>query len=168
MDSSPQAFSPSVVYRSILAVDIEGFSSSHRTDRDRIAVREAMHRILDRALAGSAIGREGAHIEDRGDGLVMVLPPAVPQHLLVTAIPNSLARALREHNQAQPPETRIRLRMAVHAGYIGQDEYGVVGLPVDEVFRLLDDKAARNAMADPSIDLALVASQWVYEDVIHE
>ncbi len=54
--------------------------------------------------------------EDRGDGVLVLVPPQVPKAVLVTRVPLELAAALTRHNRACGHAARIRLRMAVHDG----------------------------------------------------
>ncbi len=44
------------VPRTILALDIEGFTRPERIDRDRLELRDAVYRLLGRALRRAGIG----------------------------------------------------------------------------------------------------------------
>jgi hypothetical protein len=73
----------------------------------------------------------GLYLEDRGDGVLILVASEVPRSLLAERIPEGLAEALAEHNRAHGPSAWIRLRLAVHVGEVYQDEHGVVGTAVN-------------------------------------
>ncbi|MFD0538782.1 hypothetical protein ACFQY7_38695 [Actinomadura luteofluorescens] len=60
----------------IMAVTITGFSRPDRADHHRVALRDAMYHVLQRAVDKSIEGGwNDVYTEDRGDGLLMVFPP---------------------------------------------------------------------------------------------
>ena len=129
-------------------------------------MRRELYRSLCDAFAQSGVSWQDCYHEDRGDGMLVLVPPEVPKQVVVAEVPRNLAASLAEHNQSQPAETRIRLRLAVHAGEIEHDEHGVVGNAINLAFRLLEAKPLKRALASSSGVLAIVASQWFYEEVI--
>jgi tetratricopeptide (TPR) repeat protein len=104
--------------------------------------------------------------EDRGDGALILVPPDVPKDLLVGEVFFDLAAALDRRSSRADPATRMRLRVAVHAGEIHQDEHGVVGDAITHAFRLLDAKAARSALRASDRPMVLIASDWFFGEVI--
>jgi len=104
--------------------------------------------------------------EDRGDGILIVLPPEVHKSLLVELIPSALVAALTAHNRAHPDEEGIRLRMSLHAGEVRYDQHGVTGQAVNWAFRLVDAKLLKAALASSSWVLAIIASSWFFDQVI--
>ena len=78
------------------------------------------------------------YCEDRGDGALILVPPEVPKSLLVVHVAEELSSVLRSRSEAQPPESRIRVRLVVHAGEVHRDEYGVAGTAINVAFRLLE------------------------------
>ncbi|HEX5404465.1 MAG TPA: hypothetical protein VFX16_19435, partial [Pseudonocardiaceae bacterium] len=70
------------------------------------------------------------------------------------------------HNRAHPAEERIRLRLALHAGEITYDDYGVTASSITHAFRLVDADALRTSFARSSAILAIVSSDWFYDEVI--
>ncbi len=129
----------------ILCIDIEGFAAPHRTDADQIAVRDAFYSALRSAFAGGGLVWEDCYLEDRGDGALVLVPPAVPTHILLAAVSNELAAVLREHNRNHRPEARIRLRLSIHAGEVQDDSHGMVGQSINLAFRLLDSPSFKRA-----------------------
>lgn len=147
----------------ILAVDVEGFGA-WRTNPDLLAVREGLYRCLRKAFAQSGIPFHTCYHEDRGDGALFLIPPEVPKQFLVTGLPTALCAALRQHHEECG--IRIRLRLALHAGEVHRDDYGVVGSAVNFVFRLLDAAPLKQALAGSRGALAVIVSPWFFEEVI--
>lgn len=58
------------------------------------------------------------------------------------------------------------IRMAVHAGEVCRDARGVAGAAVNAAFRLLEAEPLKRALASSSGVLAVIASQWFFEEVI--
>ena len=113
------------VHRTIVVVDVEGFGDRRRTDRHQIAVRDGLYRTVEKAFQQAGIPWDAEAREDRGDGMFVLIPPEVPKSLFVEALPSALAAALEAHNGARAGQERIRLRMALHAGEVNYDQYGV-------------------------------------------
>jgi class 3 adenylate cyclase len=152
--------------KAILGVDIEGFADRRRTNPDQIVMRDGLYRCLGTAFARSGITWTACYHEDRGDGALILVPPDVPKNLLVAHFPQELSVALRSHNEAHAAETRIRVRLVVHAGEVHQDGYGVAGTAINVAFRLLEARALKQALVETPGLVAVIASQWFFEEVI--
>ncbi|MBB4905918.1 ATP-binding protein [Actinophytocola algeriensis] len=154
------------LHGTIVVVDVVGFGDLRRTNTHQVNVRTALYRIVDDAFARSGVNWTGCHHEDRGDGILVVLPPTAAKAPLVESLPGHLLGLLSEHNAARDPEERIRLRVALHAGEVHHDDHGVAGRAVTHAFRLVDAPAFRAVAAGSSGDLAVIASAWFYEEVV--
>lgn len=170
--ASPGRLATAPVYRSILAVDIQGSTSATRTDPVKERLRTQLYRLLDQALAG--VGLDERHHDptsDRGDGLLLLLHPVdeVPKTLLLGGLLPGLAARLAAYNRGAPPAERLLLRAALHAGEVHHDPNGPFGGPIDVTFRLLEAaafKAHRRRRGEP---LVLVVSGDIYRSVVwHE
>jgi tetratricopeptide repeat protein len=153
-------------HRTILLVDVEAFSNSSRTDLDRVAVREGLYQALEQALSTSGIPWDSSHKEDRGDGVLVLARPELPKAPFTETLPTKLAAALQRHNATHQKAERIRLRMALHAGEIHHDSHGVAGASLNLAFRLLDCPSLKDALAGSPGVLALIASEWFFDEVI--
>ncbi|MBV9445875.1 MAG: tetratricopeptide repeat protein [Streptosporangiaceae bacterium] len=147
-------------------MDVEGFGDSHRSDAHQVAVREGLYRALEMAFSASGIPWAECYREDRGDGVLVLVPPHVPKALFAMSLPEHLAEALREHNAVHSVKAQIRLRMALHAGEMYLDRHGATGRSVNLVFRLLEASELRLALARASGVLALIVSSWFFEEVV--
>jgi hypothetical protein len=151
---------------SFLVVDVDSFSHSSRSDSVRVRVRKAMYEGLDWSLGGVELGLDDCYHEDRGDGVMVLVPPRVKAELLLTTVLDRLRTALRHHNEAASEAAQLRLRVAVHVGEAESDGHGIVSTALTHAFRLLDAEPLKAAVRAADTRLALVVSRRVYEDVV--
>ncbi|TYB43552.1 ATP-binding protein [Actinomadura chibensis] len=156
----------SLVHRSIVCVDIESFGDPGRTDADRLAIRAGLYGVLSAAFDGSGVPWQGCYREDRGDGALILVPSEVSKEVLVTDLPVRLAAELAAHDRTRDRRTRIRLRVAAHAGEVRHDDYGVAGTAINLAFRLLEAEPFKRILAHSSGLLALVVSDLLYASVV--
>jgi WD40 repeat protein len=157
---------PVALHKAILGVDIEGFADRRRTNPDQIRVREGLYRCLQEAFARTGIAWDLCYREDRGDGALILVPPEIPKNLLVSRFPQELSISLQAHNQAHPAASRIRVRLVVHGGEVHRDKHGVVGTAVNVAFRLLEATELKHALRSSPGQVALIASDWFYQEVV--
>jgi hypothetical protein len=163
---------PDAVHRAIVVVDIAESTHPIRTNHDRLVIRAAMYDALEQAF-----GRQDwpqCLRYDRGDGVLILVPPDVPKARLVTGLPVRLETALACHNAAMEERggeravaTQIQLRVAVNAGEVTFDEHGVLGQAIDHTFRLVDAAELKAALAGSMDACALIVSDWFYGDVVY-
>jgi class 3 adenylate cyclase len=158
--------SGSSLYRAIFGVDVAGFGHPSRDDNVQIAIRRALYGILEDAWIGSGYSWDECLHEDRGDGVLIIAPPSVPLATLIDPMLHLIRAGLRRHNKLSSEPARIRLAAALHAGHVRCDDYGVAGVAVNHMFRLLDAIPLRNALNEPFVDLAFVASEHIYDAII--
>jgi hypothetical protein len=118
------------------------------------------------AFGHAGIPWDGCGHEDRGDGVLVLVPAELPKGLLAESVPSALVTALRAHKSTHSGQERIRLRMALHAGEVNYDEHGVTAASVNLAFRLLDCSPLKEALARSSGVLAVIASSWFFEEVV--
>ncbi|MFD0903984.1 cyclic nucleotide-binding domain-containing protein [Actinomadura sediminis] len=150
----------------IMFTDIAGYSSAHRDDGDRLAVKSTMYELLQEAFTMSNVPWHACHREDRGDGALIVVPPEVPTTSLVDPLIAWLAARLRRHNGRAGELARFQLRLALHVGPVTPDGQGVSGWPLIQASRLLDAGPFKDRLAATGADLGFIASAFVYESVI--
>jgi hypothetical protein len=153
---------------SLFLCDIASFGHPARSDLDRTAVRTALYDGLRRSFDEEGIPFWGCYQEDRGDGVLVAVPPQVDTAVLLTSLVERLRAEVRRHNTVSAATSQMRLRLAVHTGVVRSDGKGLVGTAVNHAFRLLDADELRQALRESGADLALIASQRVYDDVIRQ
>ncbi|WP_067454381.1 hypothetical protein [Actinomadura macra] len=154
------------VHHTIVCVDVAKFGDDRRTTPHQVAVRDGLYRALHTAFDRSGADWGDCYHEDRGDGALVLVPSEVPKARLSAGLPPALTAALDEHNQIHAEESRIRLRLALHAGEVRHDAQGATGNALTHAFRLLDAPAIKEALdASPHV-LAVIASDWFFEEVI--
>ena len=158
------------MYRSILAVDIEG--STKRTNPVMEELREEVYRLVVEALYVAGIASQHHDpFTDRGDGVLVLLRPAdeFPKPLLLSPLIPILASLLVAHNSGISPADQpriLRLRTVIHAGEVHYDENGPFGEDLDVAFRLLNAPRFKTHLKNATVPLALVASDYIYQTII--
>jgi tetratricopeptide (TPR) repeat protein len=149
-----------------MVVDVERFGDRSRTNLNQLAIREGLYKALIQAFRESGVAWANCVSEDRGDGALILIPPDVAKTRLVTSLPARLVWGITRHNATCMVPERIRLRVALHAGEVCHDAHGVAGAAVNHTFRLAEAPALRSALdASPGV-LALVVSDWFYDEVV--
>ena len=154
------------VHRAIVVVDVEGFGDRRRTNTHQVAVRDGLYRVMRDAFGRAGVSWDDCGREDRGDGVLVLVPAEVPKGLLAESLPSALAAGLRAHNGGRPGPEQIRLRVALHAGEVRYDEHGVTGASVNLAFRLLEAAVLKAALAGSPGVLAVIVSSWFFEEVV--
>ncbi len=160
--------STSPLDRMIVVVDIAGFTDPSRARPDRLAVRQGMYglQVLKNAFAESDVDFDSCETEDRGDGVLVLLPPDTPKAVVADRLPDRIVVALRRYNWPRVPRARMRLRFGLNSGDVLFDGSGWVGDAIDTAFRILDAPMAKEALAESDQIVAFVSSQRFFDDVI--
>lgn len=157
------------VYRSILAVDIQGSTAAMRTDPVKERLRQKLYGLLDQALAGAGIKEQHQDpTSDRGDGFLLLIHPVddVPKTQLLGSLISELTAGLAAYNRGVPPAEQLLLRAALHAGEIHHDPNGPFGHPIDVTFRLLEARKFKAYRRQRSAPLVLIVSGDIYRSVV--
>jgi len=158
---------PRYEYRALLACDIAG--SAGRGEQRLQEIREALRSALFDALGFADLDSRDFAYLDTGDGCRLVAPAALPKARLLVPLLPELSSRIREHNRQAGPGTRLRVRVAVHAGEIRFDPEGTVsGAPFEALARLLDSPPLRHAALTGTggTPVAAILSQHVYEETV--
>jgi hypothetical protein len=153
-------------YRTIVAVDIEGFGHPSRDDPVRMVLRKTLGDQLTWALDRAGIDLGLSERFDTGDGCFMVLDPRVSKARLLDAAVWFLPTTLGRWNRQVADPARIRLRVAVNAGELLRDVSGWAGEALNTTFRLLDAGVVKAALKASSVPLVLVVADAVYQGIV--
>jgi hypothetical protein len=149
----------------MFAVDIASFGRRQDPAIQR-HLRSTIHRIVRESCDAIGLPWDKSHHEDRGDGLFVIVHPQTSIEDLLGPLVTELLAGTRAHNKISNLAAQIRLRVAIHAGYIHLDEHGATGPALIHLFRLLNAPAFRAALDDFCTDLVLIVSDYLYEEVI--
>ncbi|MTE19441.1 hypothetical protein F0L17_09935 [Streptomyces sp. TRM43335] len=149
----------------IMVLDIENFST--RTDPIQRSLRGAMYGVLREAVGQAGLPEAEVVVEDRGDGVLMLIPATVsPVDLagsLVRALDDGLAEAAAIFNEAHA----MRFRVALHQGLVTRDGEGWSGDAVNTASRLVDAQPLREVLrAATGSRLVFVVSDEIHRSVI--
>ena len=147
----------------IILSDVAGFGARTRTDEDRRIIREALLSITHTVLQDIP---DVWSWDDRGDGLLTVIPPSVPTGRIIEQLHRELPGALEEHNRAYHEAARIHLRVAICVGPVASYRMGVSGEAIIVTARLVDAPILKKAMEISRASLGVIASTFIYESVI--
>jgi transcriptional regulator with XRE-family HTH domain len=150
----------------MVAVDIAEFTRLDRDDDTRRYMREALYRILERAFDESGIPWTACSTEDRGDGVLVVVPPDLTPRGIIDPLPERLRSLIRLHNHVSSAAANMQLRVAAHLGPTDHDEHGFVGTDVNYLFRMLEARPLKHMLVGSEADLALIISDYVYDNVV--
>jgi tetratricopeptide (TPR) repeat protein len=154
------------VHRTMVLVDVEGFGDQRRTLPHQLATREGLYRIVTQALEAAGVPWDACYREDRGDGVIILVPPQYPKAPLVEVLPEALARAIRAHNNTSHHAQHVRLRLAIHAGEVAFDQHGATSTSLTTACRLLDALPVKKALADSPGLVVMVVSQAMFHEVV--
>jgi hypothetical protein len=150
----------------IFAVDVAGFTDVKRDDEVQLAVRDAMYEVLIGAFNGARLPWDECLHEDRGDGILIIIPAKMPSATVVDPLLDHVRAGLRRHNRLASDAAAIQLRAAVHIGEVYSDAYGLAGMAINHLFRLLDAPVFKQALADSGADVGLIVSDYYFESVV--
>ncbi|MBB5959279.1 class 3 adenylate cyclase [Saccharothrix tamanrassetensis] len=146
-------------YRSIFVVDIAGFG--RWSNPLQIVARDVLTNAVRDAFRVAGIRWNDLGVQDRGDGMMVLIPGQVSKvDILDPFLPRLTAR-LRRHNETAAP--RIRVRLSLHAGEVHRDAHGWVGSDLNTACRLADADPVRAKLAG---DAVLVVSDVLYQSVV--
>jgi hypothetical protein len=146
----------------VVATDVVGFGGPVRNDEDRSIVRRAMLDMTHSALHGM----QGCLFEDRGDGMLIVAPAAVPTQAVVQRLTGALPPALRRHNRVYNVCAQIQMRIAVDRGLVESEGWGMTGRAVSRAVRLLEAPALSQEISSSRANMGVIVSSDVYDTAI--
>lgn len=149
----------------VLLTDVVGFAAPYRSDRDRRIIRQADHDMMRTSLGPVW---SACVSEDQGDGLLIVVPPAIPTARVMECLHRELPAELRMHNRTYGKPVRIQLRIAVNAGPVMGDSLGMSGEAIIRATRLLDAPVLKEAIRSTGASLGIIASDFVYDTAIRQ
>lgn len=150
----------------LFAADIAGFTARERDDDIRWYLHEELYKLLEMAFDSAGIPWNRCFREDRGDGVLTVLPPGTACKNVIGPLPESLRGLIRRHNHVFRDAAGIQLRTAAHIGPVDHDGHGFIGSDINLLFRMLNAPPFKRALTDSSAELALIISEYLYQNIV--
>lgn len=142
-----------------VVADVERFS--RLTNPEQLAAHEWLYALFGHAFDAAGIALSQCGQEDRGDGVLVVVPATVPRPSVVDGLLGHLSVATGwPRPDGRPP---IRLRVAAHCGDVHHDGRGFVGAEVNHTFRLVESPVLRRALARTRGNCAILVSDALYQ-----
>jgi hypothetical protein len=147
----------------VLVLDTE--RAAERAPRERMRVRSELHRIGTLACASAQVPDGRTAQQSDGDTALLLIDAPLP--VVVDDVVEALLDGIRERNAEVNPTDRIRVRVAVHSGYVLGDEHGWTGEPLGVAGELgRADRFASVLDAAGKAQAAVIVSDTVYQDVV--
>jgi hypothetical protein len=157
--------SDAALFRLVAVVDMERYSA--RGNLEQLASQRDLDRALHAAASGAGLDRTHWQEQVGGDGELAVLPADTDPASVIADFTRELHTCLGEINSSRRPDTRLRLRLAVHFGLLMDAPFGPAGSAPVVASRLLNAQPLYEAMADaPGANLALIISKQLYDDIV--
>jgi hypothetical protein len=150
----------------VFAADIVDFTRPDRDDDIRLYLHEQLYEYLRRAFDGADVPWDKCFREDRGDGVLVVIPPEISVKGLIDPLPEKLRALIRRHNHVSAEAAKMQLRAAVTIGPLEHDGHGFVGTDVNLAFRMLAARPLKRMLAENHAEFGLVVSDFVYRDLV--
>jgi hypothetical protein len=147
----------------VVLTDVVAFGALHRNDEDRRIIRQALYEMTQDLL--DRLG-EVCSCEDRGDGILLVIPPSIPTVTVMEHLHQELPLGLRKHNRTYGEHLQVQLRVAVNVGPVVSDQMGMSGEAIIRTARLLDAPPLKEGIAESRAALGIITSTFVYETAI--
>jgi hypothetical protein len=150
----------------LVAVDIAGFTRPDRDNAIRRYLHEELYRVLQKAFDDSGIPWASCCHEDRGDGVLIVVPPGIACKGIIDPLPERLRTLIRLHNYVCRSAADMQLRAAAHIGPVDHDGHGFIGSDIDFLFRMLEARPLKRTLTSSGHELALIVSDYVHLNVV--
>ena len=152
-------------HRSIMVLDLTGFGGWD--NRAQLRARVVLRAAVRSAFRASGVRWSRLSVEDRGDGLIVLVPATVCKVALIDPWLAELTSALEVANAGVRQENRLRLRVVLHAGEVHRDRAGWAGSDLNLACRLVGNAHAYRLLRDlPETTVALTVSPVIYDGVV--
>ena len=146
----------------VILTDVVAFSARMRTDGDRLTIRKSLSSMIQAAIHGYS----GVRSEDRGDGILIVIPPEFPTAKIMNQLLRVLPPALDQHNRSHRDPAQFQLRLSVNVGPVVSDDMGVSGEAIIVAARIVEAPAFKEAFIESTARLGIIVSPFVYDTVV--
>jgi Cyclic nucleotide-binding domain len=147
----------------VVAASVLGFDRMLCGTGDRRIMHTAMVEMTRSALAGMS---EDCWFEDRGDGVLVIVPPAVPTPAIMERLTGTLPAAVRWHNRIYNVFAQVQMRIAVDTGPVNSQDQVMADEVLGQAGQLLKTPALTRAISRSRANLGMIVSSSVYDTAI--
>lgn len=107
---------PDPINHWIVLLDIEDFSL--RPETYQATLSDEMYQVVEFALARAGLDLDRCSVQDRGDGVLILLPATTSPTTLLRELVRGLEDALADHHGKYNEDHRMRLRVGANQGLV--------------------------------------------------
>ncbi|MFI9154878.1 hypothetical protein [Streptomyces sp. NPDC053367] len=149
----------------IVLLDIEDFSL--RPETAQATLHEELYHVVEFALGRAGLDFAACAVQDRGDGMLLLVPIGTSPTRLLRELMRGLEDALVEHRGKYNDEHRMRLRVGLHQGLVIRRGERWTGNAVNDLARLVDAGPVKQVLARAGrAHLVLVVSDEIHRSVV--
>lgn len=149
----------------VVLVDIE--DSSQRPDSVQLVLHKGVYDVATSTLKRVGVNFGDELVGDRGDGMLIMLPPTLSPPVLLRELVRGLDDALSDHRRAHNDAYRMRLRVGLQTGLVARDGDRWTGTTINELHQLVSADEVRQALkAADHANMVFVVPDSLYTGVV--
>ncbi|MFF4401612.1 hypothetical protein [Streptomyces sp. NPDC001480] len=149
----------------IVLLDIEDFSL--RPETTQATLHQSMHQVVAFALRRAGLDLDTCPWQDRGDGMLLLIPVGTSPTRLLRELVRGLEDALVAHSGQYNHDHRMRLRVGLNQGLVIQQGQLWTGNAINDLARLVDAGPVKQVLARAGrAHLVVVVSEDVHQKVV--
>lgn len=151
--------------RVIVLADIEGFGL--RSDSAQHVLHKDVYDAMEAALRRAGVDLDSMQTSDRGDGMLMLLPPNLGMTVLLREMVRGLDDTLIEHRRRHSEAYRMRLRVGIGSGQVMRQGDLWTGRAINELNQLVNaDQVKKRLKGVEGARMVFVVGDHLYHQVV--
>ncbi|MBW8738578.1 MAG: hypothetical protein JF621_16095 [Streptomyces turgidiscabies] len=149
----------------IVLLDIEDFSL--RPENAQATLHEELYDVVEFALGRAGLCFADCPVQDRGDGMLILVPVDTSPTRLLRELQRGLDDALSAHRAKYNEDHRMRLRVGLNQGLVIRRGERWTGTAINDLARLVDAGPVKRVLAEARrAPLVVVVSENVHTSVV--
>ncbi|MEU7581626.1 hypothetical protein AB0B50_28950 [Streptomyces sp. NPDC041068] len=149
----------------IVLLDIEDFSL--RPEVAQATLHGELYEVVEFALVRAGLSLAECPVQDRGDGMLILVPTGTSPTKLLRELSRGLEDALQEHKEKYNESHRMRLRVGLNQGLVIRQGVRWTGTAINDLARLVDAGPVKDVLTRARrAQLVLVVSESVHTSVV--
>ncbi|PSM37814.1 hypothetical protein C6Y14_39990 [Streptomyces dioscori] len=149
----------------IVLLDIEDFSL--RTEVAQATLHGELYEVVEFALARAGLDLAECPVQDRGDGMLILIPMGTSPTKLLREVARGLEDALQAHQVKYNQDHRMRLRVGLNQGLVIRQGERWTGTAINDLARLVDAGPVKGVLEQARrAQLVLVVSENVHTSIV--